>query len=207
MEKLVDTEIKPIHFNFKEYELVEIDKEMYAYSFINNEGGDIILTMNKNFVYFFISDCESFRLKMQSPESEKINRRGDILLFAYPYANTDLYFSSDEKECELQVLALSMKKLHSFFGNSFGEDPEAVQDYLRSFRMKQYFSIKSVNPEVLVLFHQIFNNSITGFQKGLYLQGKVLEIMSYYLQKPQHLSELEQQCPFISDHYEMTRLP
>jgi len=206
MVKLTNSEIEPIRFEIDEFKRMVINEESYAYSFRNNEGQDVHLKMNKNFVYFFISDCGFTQFKMQEPESGEKLRRGDIMLFAYPFGDANLLVSSDVKDFELQVLAISLTKLHSFFGNNFGENPESVKEYLKSFRMSQSFAVKPVNPEVLVLFHQLLNHSISGLNEGLYLQGKVLEIISYYLQQPQQLTHLERQCPFITDHQEMKKI-
>jgi len=111
-----------------------------------------------------------------------------------------------EKNTELYFIALSIGKLHTFFGSSFGVDREAMGMFMNSFKMKKYFSTKPVGAEVSIIFHQMFNNTFEGSHKKLYLQGKVLEVVSYYMQTSKPKSELEEQCPFVNDHLEMEKI-
>ena len=182
---------------------IQIDKDSFVYSISESPGIDIKLMMNKAFIYFFSSDSSFFQLQLVSPFATAESRRGDLTYFAFPYDDSELVLTNQEKGKTIQVLAISIKKLHTFFGSDFG-NPEAVKDFLVSFRMRKYFTVKAVSAEVTVAFHQIFNNSLS--DNNLYLQGKVLEIISYFLQKPKEVTDLEHRCPFIADHLEMGKI-
>lgn len=183
---------------------IRIEEDVYAYDFKNAED-EFSLKMSKDFVYFFISAANTLTLTLREPENSATAHVGDLLYFAYPFIDSTLVVQSSEPDDTVQVLAISIKKLHTYFGSEFG-DRESVNDFLQSFKMRQYFTVKAVNPEVSVAFFQIFNNSLQGPHQSLYLQGKVLEIISYFLQRPKALSDLEKQCPFVMDHLEMSKI-
>lgn len=184
---------------------VSIDPETFAYSVKRSGGIDVDLKVSKDYIYFFNSDSSIYKLQLADPAAAAEVRRGDLAYFAFPYGDSDLLISDQELNKEVQILAISIKKLHSYFGSDFG-DRESVNEFLMSFRMKKYFTVKAVSAEVSVAFHQIFNNAINGAHKSLYLQGKVMEILSHFLQRPKEISDLEKQCPFVVDHLEMEKI-
>lgn len=183
---------------------IRIEEEIYAYDF-GNPSGEFTLEVNRDYVYFLISGSTQLKLSLKEPENSATARVGDLVYFAYPFIDANLIVNTSEPNTSVQILAISIKKLHTFFGSEFG-DRESVNEFLQSFKMRQYFTVKAVNPEVSVAFFQIFNNSLQGPHQSLYLQGKVLEIISYFLQRPKDLTELEKQCPFVMDHLEMSKI-
>jgi len=195
-------QILPITSEFN-LDNIQIDEDSFAYSISVSSGIDIKLKMNKAFIFFFSSESSFFQLQLVSPSATAESRRGDLTYFAYPYDDSELVLTNQEKVKKIQVLAISIKKLHTFFRSDFG-NPEAVKEFLMSFKMRKYFTVKAVSAEVTVAFHQIFNNPFS--DSRLYLQGKVLEIISYFLQKPKEVTDLEQRCPFIADHLEMGKI-
>ena len=199
-----DQSISPVSC-IQECSSITIDQDTYAYTINGTSGVEAKLKVLKDFIYFFHSDSALLKLQLISPDAVVESRRGDLTYFAFPYGDSDLLMSREEGEDDVQILAISIKKLHAYFGSDFG-DRESVDEFLMSFRMKKYFTVKAVSAEVAVAFHQMFHNALNGPHQSLYLQGKVMEILSLYLQKPKEKSELEKQCPFVVDHLEMGKI-
>jgi len=128
-----------------------------------------------------------------------------ILVYSFPLKDTNINLSllANSNTC---IIKVSIAKLHEFFGSNFGSNPDEIQAFVGSFRMKNVYSEKVVTPAVSVIFHQFFNNSITGPLRKLYLRGKFMEFLSMYMQQPKADQELSMQCSFVNDHLEMKKI-
>ncbi len=186
-------------------EQVLIDDASQAFSVSISSGNEINIEIDKSYILFFLSDDCTINFELQDPAAIEVMNCGSLMMFSYPYAQSRINIHP-ETDCTLHVLAISIGKLHSLFGSDFGVDRESLNIFMSSFKMKKYFTNKPIHPEVSVIFYQIFNHPFSNAQQKLYLQGKVMEIISYFIMKTEVKSELEIQCPFVNDHLEMEKI-
>lgn len=195
---------EPILFLSEEVDvrLINVGVSSTAYSLAAARDMCLTMEVDKNYILFFINDDSSvdFKLDQASLDQTRLSH-GNILMFSYPYRNS-LLTICPERDCKLYILAITIGKLHTLFGSDFGIDKDELNTFMGAFRMKQYFTNKPVHPEVAVIFHQIFNKDMP----QLYLQAKVMEIISYFSYKDPEKSALEAQCPFVNDHLEMEKI-
>ncbi len=184
---------------------IDIDNATFAYHIASVSERVVKFELDKDYILFAFSVEKEVSFHWNTKDTIENLSASNLLMFSYPYENTALDVQL-EKNTELYFIALSIGKLHTFFGSSFGVDKEAMGMFMSSFKMKKYFSTKPVGAEVSIIFHQMFNNAFEGSHKKLYLQGKVLEVVSYYMQTSKPKSELEEQCPFVNDHLEMEKI-
>ena len=184
---------------------IDIDNATFAYHISSGCEKKLKLELNKEYILFAFSIEKEVSFYWDTQDITENLSASNLLMFSYPYESATLEIDL-KKSTDLYFLSLSIGKLHTFFGSSFGVDREAMGMFMSSFKMKKYFSTKPVGAEVSIIFHQMFNNAFEGSHKKLYLQGKVLEVVSYYMQTSKPKSELEEQCPFVNDHLEMEKI-
>jgi len=195
---------RPISFLGEKTDIRSIDVGVSSKAYFLSVAKDICLTVevDKNYILFFINEDSSIDVKLDQAALDQTRLpRGNILMFSYPYKDSRLTICP-ERDCKLYILAITIGKLHTLFGSEFGIDKDELNAFMGAFRMKKYFTNKPVHPEVSVIFHQIFNRDMP----QLYLQAKVMEIISYFTYKDPEKSALEAHCPFVNDHLEMEKI-
>ncbi|MCH7515232.1 MAG: helix-turn-helix transcriptional regulator [Bacteroidetes bacterium] len=204
---IIEQSIVPVAFpeGTADVEQVLIDDASQTFSLSINADHEILVEVDKNYILFFLSDDCTINFELQDPAAGEVMNSGCMMMFSYPFAKSQIIIRP-ESDCKLNMLAISIGKLHSLFGSDFGVDRDALNTFMGSFKMKKYFTNKPIHPEVSVIFYQMFNHPFSNVQQKLYLQGKVMEIISYFLKKEEVKSELEIQCPFVSDHLEMEKI-
>ncbi len=101
---------------------------------------------------------------------------------------------------------MSIKELHSIFGSSFGGEESAVKEFMESYKMRKFFTEREMTPSISVIIHQFFNGINRPDMQKIYQQGKVMEFLSLYMDRPQSVEETKEHCPFVMDALEMDKI-
>jgi AraC-like DNA-binding protein len=169
------------------------------------DKGENEILVDRNSIVFIYSPEKQCGLEWIDHKESHVLEPVQILVYTYPLKETAFKISQSENST-VYLLKISIGRLHKFFGSNFGSNPDEIQSFVGSFRIKSIYSEKAVNPAVSVIFHQIFNHGLEGPLKQLFLQGKLMEFLSYYLQRPKTDEKLSLQCPFVNNHLEMEKI-
>lgn len=67
-----------------------------------------------------------------------------------------------------------------------------------------YSKVQEIDPQVKVILHQFHSKKIDSQFKALFVKGKVLELLSIYLNSENHIDT--QKCPFMSDYENISKI-
>ncbi|MDX1768621.1 MAG: AraC family transcriptional regulator [Arenibacter troitsensis] len=97
-------------------------------------------------------------------------------------------------------IIMTIRKFHSLFSKEADYIPFLSQDN----KDKKYYSQEAVSPAIAVVLSQVMNYNLHRSIKGLYIKGKVYELISLYFNKSQD-ADVEQ-CPFLVDEDNVKRI-
>lgn len=97
-------------------------------------------------------------------------------------------------------VVMTIRKFHSLFSKEADYIPFLSQDN----KDKKYYSQEAVSPAIAVVLSQVMNYNLHRSIKGLYIKGKVYELISLYFNKSQD-ADVEQ-CPFLVDEDNVKRI-
>lgn len=163
------------------------------------------IRVDKNSIVFVYSPEKECGLEWLDHNESHVLAPVQILVYTYPLKETAFKISQAE-DSTVYLIKISIGRLHKFFGSNFGSNPDEIQSFVGSFRIKSIYTEKAVTPAVSVIFHQIFNHNLEGPLGQLFLQGKIMEFFTYYLQRPKADEKLSLQCPFVNNHLEMEKI-
>ena len=121
------------------------------------------------------------------------------LMFSNPYQEWDLWIAL-RKNTELQILVLTIEKLHSFFGLFLESNKVEMSDYLKGFRLNTYYLEKPALSSIKVCIHQLFTApGMNGLSKTFFRKSKILEFLAFYMNRPSVNGNGASNCPYIID--------
>ncbi|MEG3656002.1 AraC family transcriptional regulator [Arenibacter palladensis] len=97
-------------------------------------------------------------------------------------------------------IIMTIRKFHSLFSKEADYIPFLSPDN----KDKKYYSQEAVSPAIAVVLSQVMNYNLHRSVKGLYIKGKVYELISLYFNKSQD-ADVEQ-CPFLVDEDNVKRI-
>ena len=93
----------------------------------------------------------------------------------------------------LVSLVISIKKFHRLFS----QDAEHIPFLSEENTTKKYYDTAVSTPNMAVVLSQILNTNVHPSMQGLYMKGKVYELLSLYFNKNEDANSA--QCPFLAD--------
>ena len=100
----------------------------------------------------------------------------------------------------LLSLLISIEKFHSLFS----KEAEYIPFLSDENRNKKYYDDIEIKPTVLIVLQQIINSSVNSSIKGLYITGKIYELLSLHFQHDE--SNLAEYCPFLVDEQNVQKI-
>jgi len=97
-------------------------------------------------------------------------------------------------------LIISIKKFHRLFSQDADHIPFLSQEN----NTKKYYDTKPVSPSMSVILSQIIETKVHESIQGLYLKGKVYELLSLFFNKSED-TDVEQ-CPFLVDEENVRKI-
>lgn len=97
-------------------------------------------------------------------------------------------------------VVMTIRKFHSLFSKEANYIPFLSAEN----KDKKYYSQEAVSPAIAVVLSQVMNYNLHRSVKGLYIKGKVYELISLYFNKSQD-ADVEQ-CPFLVDEDNVKRI-
>lgn len=97
-------------------------------------------------------------------------------------------------------VVMTIRKFHSLFSKEANYIPFLSAEN----KDKKYYSQEPVSPAIAVVLSQVMNYNLHRSVKGLYIKGKVYELISLYFNKSQD-ADVEQ-CPFLVDEDNVKRI-
>ena len=192
-------------FDKKNIRKIEIEDGLEVFRIESRERSRVNFIVDRSSILFVYGVEEKCGLEWPDHNQSYVLNPVTILVYSYPLKETNLQLSLSESSTTY-LLKVSIARLHLFFGSNFGQNPDEIQAFVGSIRIKNLYSEKVVTPAVSVIFHQIFSHDIEGLLGRLYLQGKVMEFLALYMQQPKVDYELSLQCSFVNDHLEMQKI-
>jgi len=184
-----------------------LTKEMGAYQFYNDSSdtNKLTFTHDKSLIHFIFSLQGKMKVfAAMNDEIAHING-SNFYVYSNPYAETVLNIEL-EPSAKVMTLVISIKALHGIFGSSFGRDAEATKEFMMSYKMKKFFIEKEITPSISVLVHRFFSGVKRANLQNIYQQGKVMELLSLYMDAPNSEQEAVDACPFTMDALELKRI-
>jgi AraC-like DNA-binding protein len=93
----------------------------------------------------------------------------------------DREFYSKDKFCQCVNVHLDPAILPAFMGQEPERLPVLVQNLMRADDWQAVLAPRKASPTMLVVARQIFNCSLQGYSRRMYLQGKILELLALQL--------------------------
>lgn len=100
----------------------------------------------------------------------------------------------------LVSVVMTIRKFHSLFSKEANYIPFLSEEN----RDKKYYTQEGVSPAIAVVLSQMINYNLHPSIKGLYIKGKVYELISLYFNKGSE-ADIEQ-CPFLVDEDNVRRI-
>lgn len=100
----------------------------------------------------------------------------------------------------LVSLMISIEKFHSLFSKESGYIPFLSNENSN----KKYYDDSEIKPSVSIVLQQIINSNINSSIRGLYVKGKIYELLSLHFQKEE--SESLEYCPFLVDEQNVIKI-
>ncbi|MEO0527404.1 MAG: AraC family transcriptional regulator [Bacteroidota bacterium] len=100
----------------------------------------------------------------------------------------------------LVSIVMTIRKFHSLFS----KEADYIPFLNAGNKEKKYYSQEGVSPAIAVILSQIMNYNLHPSIKGLYIKGKVYELISLYFNKSED-ADIEQ-CPFLVDEDNVNRI-
>ncbi|HLF33319.1 MAG TPA: AraC family transcriptional regulator [Cyclobacteriaceae bacterium] len=183
----------------------KIDEELFILE--AETGGDskrsFLIPVAGNYIIFLF--CPEGKILVRGPLSETrhILTEKNSFLLSKPNQDWDLY-TLVEKNSVLQVIAVSIGKLHSFFGLFVGESADNSRnsrEYLKGFRVNSYYSEKTATPVIKVCIHQLFqaHGMVDDVSRSFFRKSKILEFLAIYMNGPRTEETWVNHCPYIID--------
>ncbi|UWX55099.1 AraC family transcriptional regulator [Maribacter litopenaei] len=97
-------------------------------------------------------------------------------------------------------VVMSIRKFHSLFSNEASYIPFLSEEN----KEKKYYAQEPVSPAIAVVLSQIINYNLHPTIKGLYLKGKIYELIALYFNK--NTDADVEQCPFLVDEDNVKRI-
>jgi AraC-like DNA-binding protein len=97
-------------------------------------------------------------------------------------------------------VVMSIRKFHSLFSDEAGYIPFLSEEN----QEKKYYAQEPVSPPIAVVLSQIINYNLHPTIKGLYLKGKIYELIALYFNK--NTDADVEQCPFLVDEDNVKRI-
>lgn len=97
-------------------------------------------------------------------------------------------------------VVMSIRKFHSLFSDEAGYIPFLSEEN----QEKKYYAQEPVSPPIAVVLSQIINYNLHPTIKGLYLKGKIYELIALYFNK--NADADVEQCPFLVDEDNVKRI-
>jgi len=185
--------------------LTQVNDDIGAYQF-NNTGKnevDFVVEYDKSLIHFIF--CLSGEIGLSSGIEGVLLTSSNFFMFTNPREDIRLRIKIPSG-AKVFSLMMSMKELHGIFGSSFGSDQTVVNNFMESYRMKQLFNERFLTPSIAVITHQFFNGINRPSVQKIYQHGKVMEFLSLYMDSPNSMDEVQDQCPFVMDSLEMARI-
>lgn len=100
----------------------------------------------------------------------------------------------------LVSIVMTIRKFHSLFSKEADYIPFLSDEN----KEKKYYAQEIVSPAIAVVLSQIMNYNLHPSIKGLYIKGKVYELISLYFNK--NADADAEQCPFLVDEDNVKRI-
>lgn len=97
-------------------------------------------------------------------------------------------------------VVMSIRKFHSLFSDEANYIPFLSEEN----KEKKYYAQEPVSPAIAVVLSQIINYNLHPTIKGLYLKGKIYELIALYFNK--NADADVEQCPFLVDEDNVKRI-
>ncbi len=129
----------------------------------------------------------------------------NYLVLSYPYKDWNLKINVNGGT-KILLLCIPIRKLHEFINKQFSSNQAEINESLRNYKVKKFYSSRKVIPAISVTIHQVFNNTLKESFQKLYHVSKVMEFLSYYLDSSNQNVIDDSECPFLSDNFEVEKI-
>ena len=184
-----------------------LSNDLVAYQIRNDSGKSIRSTIkhSKQMIHFFFSLSGNIDLKAVNLEEEVVLNESTFAMFSFPFAETTIEINQAQ-DAEVFSFIFSMKALHEIFGSSFGSDESQMKTFMESYEMKKFFVERNLKPSMSIIINQFFNGVSRENIQKIYQQGKIMEFLSLYMDTPQSIEEAGNNCPYVMDAFEMSKI-
>lgn len=200
---------------FKLAEKVNSNQDILAHSEIIDNGiGLLKLECGSDASDFKLSlprDCMAFLVPVNSKleiESEIQQTSLNLIkteygVISHPFADWFLNVSMEKSSTAL-VLVLTIKKVHQLLELNIDHklDPSVIA---KNYRLKKFVNTRELNPNINLVFQQLFSSPVGEGVSIFYKKAKVLEFLSLYME--QGVSPKKSPaCPVVHDNLEIEKI-
>ena len=100
----------------------------------------------------------------------------------------------------LVSLVIPIEKFHSLFSKEASYIPFLSEEN----KNHKFYDDVEIKPTVLIVLQQIINSSVNSSIRGLYMKGKIYELLSLHFQQDE--SNLGEYCPFLVDEQNVQKI-
>ncbi|MCB0495114.1 MAG: helix-turn-helix transcriptional regulator [Cyclobacteriaceae bacterium] len=184
-----------------------LTERLGTFEFQNTDDKNVSIAFahDKSYIHFIFSLEGCIKVSANGlDESVEINQ-DNFYVFSNPYLNTQLNLELLPSSQVLSIV-IHITELHEIFGSSFGKDEQAAKEFIESYKMKRFFIEKEMTPSIAVLVHRFFSGVSKPNLRKIYQHGKVMELLSLYMDKPNSEHEADEACPFVMDALELKKI-
>lgn len=181
------------------YEFIYVEEDIFTL-FSENELTDfkeITHEVKQNFIQFhFCREQGAFFIFNNGTYSLEIKDL-EMLLLYNPQRELPVHLKLKPKSVVISVF-ISIQKFHSLFSTESN-----FIDFLNSEnRDKKYYSQEHISSQIAIILDQMRSTNIHSSIYGLYLRGKIYELLSLHFNKNINT----EQCPFLSDEENVRKI-
>ena len=155
-------------------------------------------------LFLFIMEGECILSTSLEPGNLFLNP-STYLVLSYPYKDWNLTITI-KGGTKILLLSIPIRKLHEFINKQLSSDQTNINESLRNYKVKNFYTSRKVIPAISVTIHQVFNNTLKESFQKLYHVSKVMELLSYHLDSSDQDVKYDTKCPFLSDNFEIEKI-
>jgi AraC-like DNA-binding protein len=169
-------------------------------------GRSFSVPVPKEYILFAFCMEGEVTLHTSISEDRHVLNANNSYLLSNPYSDWHLTVHLHSSS-ELQILGITILKLHSFFGLIVQDARVNEGEFMKGFRFSSYYSEKTAHPSIKVCIHQLFQApGLEGISKTFFRKSKILEFLALFMNRAGSNVNAETNCPYLSDSMQEERI-
>jgi len=181
-----------IPFNF-----LELKKELILLDFRNPDARNCVSMDVSRLQLLFLFTNGIGKMKSSIDEKSIPLDNDNFGMITYPVRDLHLDFELEAKS-ELRLLSISIAELHEVFGNLSLQNPDVIEETLRSYFPKNHITWSPMTTDVKSLIYHLFTNRENTISKLVFQKAKVIEFLSLFAETGGYDNCSKKECPFIT---------